>query len=318
MKPSQGNAPVDPMLDPVIERMPAWSARSIRISALSGGITNRNFRVDVDDESYVVRIYGRQTELLGVNRSHEYECNVSAAATGVAPQVVAYFPELASIVTRFVSGKAIPPDEIGSNENIRRVAQAIRRLHSSRPYPGTFSPFRTIEEYRRTSAQLGSPMPDNVDELFHGATLIEEALYRRGPQPLAPCHNDLLNENLIDDGSIRIIDYEYAAMGDRLFDLGNFAVHHRFGDEQDALLLRAYFGDSSETASEAASDAPADSLVRLKFMKMASDLREAMWGVVQIRLSRLDFDYGAYADRHFARFRSAWNDPRVPSWLDAL
>jgi thiamine kinase-like enzyme len=130
---------------------------------------------------------------------------------------------------------------------------------------------------------------------------------------VAPCHNDLLNENFIDDGTIRIIDYEYAAMGDPFFDLGNFAVHHRFHDEQDARLLEAYFVEAG-----GALQPPSDAMARLKLMKMASDLREAMWSVVQVKLSTLDFDYQAYADRHFARFQAMWDDPRLPGWMAEL
>jgi thiamine kinase-like enzyme len=307
------------MLGPVIERMPAWTnARSIRVAALAGGITNRNFHVDVDGDSYVVRIYGRDTELLGVNRRHEFECNVSAAATGVAPEVIAFFPELDSIVTRYIAGRPVAADEMGRTDNLRRAAQAIRRLHGSPSYPGIFSPFRAVEAYRHTAARLGAPTPENLEQLCACAARIEAALYRNGPPQLTPCHNDLLNENFIDDGSMRIIDYEYAAMGDRFFDLGNFAVHHRFDDEQDAQLLAAYFGVDSGPASTVSDAAPPDALARLKFMKMASDLREAMWSVVQVKISTLDFDYKAYADRHFARFQSMWTDPRVRAWLDAL
>ena len=44
---------------------------------------------------------------------------------------------------------------------------------------------------------------------------------------MRPCHNDLLNANFIDDGArIRIVDWEYAGMGDPFFDLGNFSINH--------------------------------------------------------------------------------------------
>ena len=317
MQLNQDRFGVEPDLEPIIERMSTWNAAdSIRAEPLTGGITNRNYRVDVDHESFVVRIYGRDTELLGVNRRHEYECNLRAAATGVAPQVIAFFPELNSIVTRFIAGTSITADAIGTPVNIRRAARAIRRLHGSPPYPGSFSPFRAIEEYRRTATQLGCRTPGDLDGLFGCAAQLEAAMYAGGPTALVPCHNDLLNENFIDDGSIRIIDYEYAAMGDPYFDLGNFAVHHRFDDEQDARLLDSYF--MAERGEEYLTRVPGDAMARLKLMKMASDLREAMWSVVQVELSALDFDYQAYADRHFAGFRSMWNDPRLPAWLAEL
>ena len=55
------------------------------------------------------------------------------------------------------------------------------------------------------------------------------------PIELRPCHNDLLNANFIDDGArIRIIDWEYAGMGDPFFDLGNFSINHELTDAEDA------------------------------------------------------------------------------------
>jgi thiamine kinase-like enzyme len=112
---------------------------------------------------------------------------------------------------------------------------------------------------------------------------------------LQPCHNDLLNLNFIDDGtSIRILDWEYAGMGDIFFDLGNVAAQHEFNDEQDETLLRAYFGEPTDS-----------NRAHLKLMKIMSDLREAMWGVVQVGVSKLDFDYGGYAQKYFERYEKS-------------
>jgi thiamine kinase-like enzyme len=134
-----------------------------------------------------------------------------------------------------------------------------------------------------------------------------EAAFLQDPFTLCPCHNDLLNENFLDDGQIRILDWEYAGMGDRFFDLANFSVNHSFGDGQDELLLAAYFGQVT----------PAH-LARLKLMKLMSDFREAMWGTVQCGISQLDFDFREYADKHFKRMTENFQDPRWAEWLQAV
>jgi thiamine kinase-like enzyme len=119
-------------------------------------------------------------------------------------------------------------------------------------------------------------------------------MYKREPLQPRPCHNDLLNGNFLDDGvRIRILDWEYAGMGDIFFDLGNFSAQHEFDDEQDEILLRAYFG--SLTDSQRA---------HLKLMKIMSDLREAMWAQVQRGVSKLDFDYEEYGRKYFERFEA--------------
>ena len=134
---------------------------------------------------------------------------------------------------------------------------------------------------------------------------IEKAMYGREPLKPRPCHNDLLNLNFIDDGThIRILDWEYAGMGDIFFDLGNFAVQHEFNGEQDEILLRAYFGKPTDSQR-----------AHLKLMKIMSDLREAMWGVVQAGVSKLDFDYVGYAEKYFGRFEASVNANEYQRWL---
>jgi thiamine kinase-like enzyme len=109
--------------------------------------------------------------------------------------------------------------------------------------------------------------------------------------PERPCHNDLLTANFIDDGTrIRIVDWEYAGMGDVYFDLANFAVNNGLPAAETRELLHAYFGGVTPEHERA-----------LTLMRFMSDFREAMWGVVQQALSDLDFDFGAYAEQHFER-----------------
>ena len=129
----------------------------------------------------------------------------------------------------------------------------------------------------------------------------------RGPehQPV-PCHNDLLPSNLLFDGDrVRIIDWEYAGMGDRYFDLANFAVNNELGDAGELALLEAYFAERP-TARQVAT---------LRLMKFMSDFREAMWGVVQTVLSELDFDFEGYAGKHFERMLETAGHRDFETWL---
>ena len=118
-----------------------------------------------------------------------------------------------------------------------------------------------------------------------------EAALLADPLELRPCHNDLLNANFIDDGErIRIIDWEYAGMGDPFFDLGNFSINHELTPAEDEILLAAYDGEVRDRR-----------LARLTLMRVVSDFREAMWGVLQQGISTLDVDFVAYATAGFDR-----------------
>lgn len=272
-------------VDAAVERL--WPDRGVRVVPLSGGITNSNFKVQVDDQSYVLRIGGAQTRLLGIDRQVEYQASLRAAEVGLGPAVAAFVADRGWLVTRFIDGRPIPPEEMRRPANIRRVAAALRKFHDSAAIPGRFDAFAVVEQYRRDAEAHGVVIPEAYSAAEEIADRIRAA---RGSQPEVPCHNDLLNANFLDDGEIRIVDWEYAGMGDRVFDLANFSVNHEFGEGEDLELLGAYFGD-----------APSYRLRDIRMMKVMSDLREAMWGVLQSGISDLDFDFTGYATKHFER-----------------
>jgi thiamine kinase-like enzyme len=278
----------------IVERL--WPGRDARVEPLGGGITNRNFRVEVDGEVLVLRIGGKDTELLGIDRRVEHAASLAAAETGVGPEVVAFIEPEGYLVTRFLDGRPVPPEEMRAPALVERVSQVLRRIHEGPPIPGRFDSFRVVEVYRATAEEHGVRLPAG----FHIAKDLADEIERaRGPQPLRPCHNDLLNANFIDDGqNVRIVDWEYAGMGDVVFDLANFSINHKFGEAENDALLRAYFGELRP-----------DDLAALRLMRFMSDFREAMWGVVQQGISELDFDFEAYANEHFERLEQTAADP---------
>jgi thiamine kinase-like enzyme len=264
---------------------------------LSGGITNHNFKVDVHGETFVLRMGGAQTGLLGIDRRVEHEASLRAAEVGVGPEVAGFLEEEGWLVTRFIDGRAIPPEEMRRPESIRRVAAVLRRFHDAEPIPGRFDAHAVVEEYCREAEAHEVPIP----AAYAAAHEVSERIRRvRGPQLSVPCHNDLLNANFLDDGAIRIVDWEYAGMGDRFFDLANLSVNHEFGAAEDEVLLDAYFDDASQ-----------EHLASLAMMKFMSDFREAMWGVLQSGISELDFDFNGYASKHFDRLAAHARTLRV-------
>ena len=274
--------------------------------SLDGGITNRNFRMLLGGRDVVVRLPGKDTGLLGIDRSAEREATEAAGRVGVGPEVVAFLTEPPCLVTAFIPGRPVAAAELRAAPLLDEVAAALRRVHDGASLPSSFDAFAIVAGYRATAAERGARIPAGFDDLAAGARAIRQALTDPEPAPVA-CHNDLLTANCIHDGErVRIVDWEYAGMGDRYFDLGNLSVNNGFAEADDERLLSAYWSEPCTARRFAA----------LRLMRIMSDFREGMWGVVQTAISALDFDFAGYAGEHLERVAAGLADPRVPTWLE--
>jgi thiamine kinase-like enzyme len=272
---------------------------------LDGGITNRNFRVRFGERDCVLRLPGRDTDLLGIDRGAERVATERAAALGIAPPLVVADDEC--MVTEWLPGAPIDGDRLRADP--ASAARALRAFHDSGlELPVRFWIPELLEDYARIVAERGGTLPPSfarTQELVGG---IAEVLPLDDP---APCHNDLLPGNVLateaDPGHAVLVDWEYAGMGHRYFDLANLAVNNEFDQDAQDRLLTAYFDAPPEPGQSAA----------LRQMMLASDAREAAWGVVQGSISELDFDFADYAHQHFSRLERNASDPRLQEWMRA-
>jgi thiamine kinase-like enzyme len=271
---------------------------------LDGGLTNHNYRARFGGREVVVRLPGVRTELLGSDRDAEREASTRAAAVGVAPELLASLEDPPCLVFEFVAGETMSPERLRTPELIAAVAAALRALHGCRPIAASFDSFRLVESYAAATREHGGEVPEAYDDAGLAATRI--AMVHGGAPPVL-CHNDLLAANFIAvPGGVRLVDWEYAGVGDRYFDLANFAVNNEFSPAQEEEFLASYLERPPAAAEIAA----------LRLMRVMSDFREAMWGVVQRTVSELDFDFDAYAREHFERLLAAVRDPGFEPLLE--
>jgi thiamine kinase-like enzyme len=250
----------------------------------------------------VLRITGENTELLGINRENELIANRLAGELGIAPEVYFFIQPEGYLVTRFITGRQIPPEEMRQPENICRVMEAVKKIHAMQDIPGNFDVFRVIRDYVKTARRYQVSIPNEYELLVKRLQEAEISLSFL-PYTLCPCHNDLLNANFLINDQLYILDWEYAGMGDAIFDLANFSDHHDLSEQQDRWMLECYFDGEIKPIHWA----------HLMIMKIMSDLREAAWGFVQIGISKLEFDFQAYADKFFGRVMDnihnlSWNE----------
>jgi thiamine kinase-like enzyme len=272
---------------------------------LSGGITNRNFRVRFGQRECVLRLPGRDTELLGIDRGSERLASAEAAKLGIAPPLVAAGDGY--LVTEYLDAEPIEGDRLRAAPE--SAALALRAFHDSGlDLPTRFWVPALLDDYARIVHERGGALPPDYERARALAGRVAAVLPLDDP---VPCHDDLLPSNVLathaDPDHAVLVDWEYAGMGHRMFDLGNLAINNGFDEATQDRALEAYYG-RPPTAGQQAS---------LALMRIMSDAREAAWGVVQGSISDLDFDFADYAEQHFERLRQSAADPRLEEWLGA-
>ncbi len=298
---------VDPRVAAALEAVGAWDGRETVVTPIEAGRTNRNFRVVVGDETYFLRLSDHETRLLGIDREAEHRAAAAAAVAGVGPEVIAYIPELGCLVTRWVPAEPLAEGDMEQEAVLADVVGLVRTIHAGPELPSTFDAFRVVEDYRRIAAERGVEIPAAYEQAHARAADIEAA-FADAPMPRRPCHNDLLADNFLrGGGGMWLVDYEYSGMGDPFFDLGNLSINNGLSEEAQGRLLEWYLGEVTDAHR-----------ARLQLMRIMSDFREAMWGVVQQGLSTLDIDYVAYADKHLERLSRTMADARFEVWLHDL
>jgi thiamine kinase-like enzyme len=291
-------APRD-VVDRVVERL--WPGRPARVEPLPGGITNANFVVDLGDDKVVVRVPGTGRALLGIDSAIEVAAARLAAAIGVAPEVIAHDEETGALVSRFLPARPISVAEMMGDPMLGWVTDTVKRVHHAGRVDSAFDYYTVIDRYHELAAARGVREPFD----FGSARAVMRSVAQARPlRPTVLGHNDLLNANFLFDGSVRVLDWEYAGMTDPFFDLANLSANHGFDGDTDQALLRHYFGTCDDHM-----------VATLSLLKAVSELREAMWGVLQMAVSDLEVDFAAYADDHGRRYQALLAHMDVPELL---
>ena len=292
------------VIEEAVSKIEDWTGRRISIQPLSGGLTNSNYRVVVDDTPYFIRVPGESTELLAIDRKNEYYNSKAAAEAGVAPPVLYHLTEYDVMVLKFLEGRTMSSDSLNESGMPTRMAQSIRKLHAGPRFFSDFNMFRLTEYYLKICRERKIKVPEGYLERMPLVAQIEKALSVH-LLPTVPCNNDLLAENYIDDGKqLWLIDYEYSGNNDPCFELGNTCQEMQFDDVQIDELCVAYFGEAT-----------ADKIARMKLNMIRSDVGWGLWAAIQAEISTIEFDFWGWAIERWARAVQKMDSAEFSLWL---
>jgi thiamine kinase-like enzyme len=275
------------------------------VEPLAGGLTNVNYKVVSPRGTFVVRISGKDTGLLAIDRENEAHNTRCAAETGVGAPFVAWLPEHDALVLEFLDGEVMSPEKLRRGDRLPAVARACRRLHGGAPFLRDFDMFELQRGYLAVVHERGFRLPDRYAEFEPRVRALEEAMRVR-PEPAVPCNNDLLAENFIDSGGeLRLIDYEYSGNNEPSFELGNVWSESSLTLEQLDRLVEEYYGALL-----------VNKVARCRVWGLMSKYGWTLWGSIQDGISDLDFDFWGWAMEKYERAEAEFDGPGFERLLD--
>jgi thiamine kinase-like enzyme len=285
----------EPSIEDLLTRVPQWRGRAAKWSPLAGGLSHHICLVEVDGAQSVLRVLDPAISAagLGIDPDQEIRNTVLAAQSGLGAAVLHVMADVPALVLEYLPGRTLSAAQVREPRLIDAIADACRRLHGGPAFANTFDIFDKRDALLAICRQHELPLPDRYADRLPDTNRIREAL-RVAPLRPAPCHNDLLAENLIEqaDGTIRVIDYQLSGANDPTFDLGDLAAEADYHPDLVRRLVSAYFGAERSPTLDA----------RVQLYLIASNLAWALWFTVHHgllrRTSEATFDYcGEAADK---------------------
>ena len=208
---------------------------------LKQGLTNLSCHFTVDSGEYVYRHPGVGTEQM-IDRAAELQALELGKAIGIDSTFVAEDPERGWKISKFIpNARELDPHDEAQLAEAMAVA---RKLHAQDVTLDRS--FDYLEEGLKYEAMLLEKGPIEVpgyDELRAQAIHARELAEADGA-PKCLTHNDFFNLNLLygEDGTLSLIDWEYAGMSDFASDYGTFVVTCMLDDAEAERALELYYG----------------------------------------------------------------------------
>jgi len=227
-----------------LDRVPVWDSGRVEVEALEGGLTNRTYRVTQGGRTFAMRLDVEEAQVLPFDRRREVAILDAAHAAGIGPEPVFADPENGVLVTAFLKGRSWDTGDMRSLRQLDRLAALLREVHRL-PLSGVrLEHTEQADAYERFLARRRSHDPLAA----RCAGILRQV--KTEPGRAVCCHNDIVAANVIDDGELRLIDWEYACDNDPLFDLASAIGFHDLDEAGASHLLDAYVGGATAEQQE--------------------------------------------------------------------
>jgi thiamine kinase-like enzyme len=278
-------------LAPVLDRLHCLQGRRYHVVELPGGLTNRNVKVVADRECYVVRLFSESAALLSIDRDNEHHNSVAAARAGVGAPVVEYRPELGALVLGFIEARTFGVDDLRSGVHIGRVAAACRALHGGARSRNDFDMVTIQADYLSVVQANGFRLPHGYLDFQPQIASIADAL-AASAEGTVPCNNDLLAENILDDGQ-------------QIWLIGNLWSESGLSLDQLDELVAAYYGRPEP-----------QKVARARLQGLMSKYGWTLWASISASTTPIDFDFWGWGMEKYERAVAEFRAPEFDRLID--
>ncbi len=248
------------------------------------GITNSNWIIKSDNNTYFIKLYGSNTDLM-IDRSSSVVATKLSSELGVGPLLFETYSSPGAEVYEFLDGyRNSVPEDFAKAELRAVLLEKYKKMHNSAPLPLTRTGYDQLEQRVSLLKQAGIAAPDNHDELIERCRVAAKVINATKPT-LSPCHNDCYAPNFMlnDAGDVRIVDWEYASNNDPLWDLTMLSLSMQLPPDQ-VNWFAEYFDEVPENA-----------LAKATLYGGMIAVSWGTWALLQTQYSNIDFDYVEYS-----------------------
>jgi thiamine kinase-like enzyme len=292
----------------MLARLPSLTGTHRRLELLTGGLTNRNYRVTTDSgERFVARFSAPKSALLAIDRDAEHRNAQAAARSGVGPDVVDYAPDDGILLVKWIEGRTFEDADLDDPVQLERVAAVCAKLHAGPRFVTDFDMFAVQRRYLAIVQEHGFRLPADYLSFEPTVRRIERVL-RASAEGTVPCHNDLLAANIMDDGErLWLIDFEYSGNNDACFELGNIWSEAALDPDRLDHLVAAYFGAPSPVRT-----------ARARLFGLMSKYGWTLWASIQDAVSDVEFDFWQWGMAKYVRARDEFRSPELEHLISTV
>ena len=217
------------------------------IVPLKKGMTNDSYIFRHGDSRYVLRLNGVGTEKL-INRKQESDTYRAIAGLSLSDTVIAIDEKQGYKITKFIeNARTCNPM---NTEDVSLCMEKLRAFHENKIHTSyTFDLYRMLDYYQSLWIRKKSMYAD-YDEVKNRIYNWKPWIEKVNKEHWTLTHMDAVPDNFMitDKQEVVLIDWEYAGMQDKHFDLAMFAIYAGYTLEESERLMHIYF--KGECSSE--------------------------------------------------------------------